>query len=257
VAHYVDTEIPRLKCLQLNVEEATSLAERLVRMIGTRHGPCPEVTVNKHGQLDHRVVIAIQFLDADAAHKEPMDDEPTQPQCTNTEAFLSGLNTGCDGTGCPVHGKSESVKAVIDRFTNEFSFLSNFWACKVTFEGTQYRSAEHAYQAAKTTDWVERETVRKAGTAWKAKELGKGITLRRDWSRVRVAVMESILEDKFSDPFLRSLLQATGDADLVEGNTWGDIFWGVCGGVGLNTLGRLLMGIREKGRAGDDAPPVL
>lgn len=38
-----------------------------------------------------------------------------EPQCTNTEAFLSGLNDGCDGTGCPVHSpRAAAERAVLD-----------------------------------------------------------------------------------------------------------------------------------------------
>jgi predicted NAD-dependent protein-ADP-ribosyltransferase YbiA (DUF1768 family) len=36
----------------------------------------------------------------------------------------------------------------------------------------------------------------------------------------------------------------TGDAELVEGNTWNDRFWGVCRGKGRNELGRILMRVR-------------
>jgi len=32
---------------------------------------------------------------------------------------------------------------------------------------------------------------------------------------------------------------------LIEGNTWGDTYWGVCRGRGSNNLGKLLMKIRE------------
>jgi hypothetical protein len=32
---------------------------------------------------------------------------------------------------------------------------------------------------------------------------------------------------------------------LIEGNTWGDTFWGVCNGVGENNLGKTLMNVRE------------
>ena len=41
------------------------------------------------------------------------------------------------------------------------------------------------------------------------------------------------------------LLLATGDAKIVEGNTWGDVFWGVCNGVGENHLGEILMKVRQ------------
>lgn len=41
----------------------------------------------------------------------------------------------------------------------------------------------------------------------------------------------------------------TGDAELIEGNNWGDTFWGVCNGRGENMLGKLLMEIRDYLRA--------
>jgi predicted NAD-dependent protein-ADP-ribosyltransferase YbiA (DUF1768 family) len=33
--------------------------------------------------------------------------------------------------------------------------------------------------------------------------------------------------------------------ELIEGNWWGDTYWGVCNGVGENHLGKLLMKIRD------------
>jgi predicted NAD-dependent protein-ADP-ribosyltransferase YbiA (DUF1768 family) len=59
--------------------------------------------------------------------------------------------------------------------------------------------------------------------------------------------MRRILVIKFQNPELKAKLIATGDAQLVEGNTWGDLFWGVdtTMGVGSNQLGKLLMGIRD------------
>ena len=60
--------------------------------------------------------------------------------------------------------------------------------------------------------------------------------------------------EKFSCNFyLLHKLLTTGDAKIVEGNTWGDTFWGVCGGVGENHLGKVLMRIRaELQNKGDD-----
>ena len=57
--------------------------------------------------------------------------------------------------------------------------------------------------------------------------------------------MHSILQAKFAVPQLRDALLATGDAELVEGNTWGDTYWGVCRGRGRNQLGQTLMRIRD------------
>ena len=42
---------------------------------------------------------------------------------------------------------------------------------------------------------------------------------------------------------------AGGYAILVEGNSWGDEFWGVCEGRGENRLGCLLMDVRSDLRA--------
>jgi hypothetical protein len=45
---------------------------------------------------------------------------------------------------------------------------------------------------------------------------------------------------------LKQLLLATGDKELIEGNTWGDTFWGVCNGIGQNHLGKILMAKRTE-----------
>lgn len=45
---------------------------------------------------------------------------------------------------------------------------------------------------------------------------------------------------------LRCKLLTTGDAMLVEGNTWGDTVWGVCQGKGENRLGKILMRVRKE-----------
>ena len=58
--------------------------------------------------------------------------------------------------------------------------------------------------------------------------------------------MEDLLMVKFKNPELRSRLLATGDAELIEGNNWGDCFWGVCLGEGRNELGKALMRVRER-----------
>jgi N-glycosidase YbiA len=78
---------------------------------------------------------------------------------------------------------------------------------------------------------------------------GKRVALRSDWEVVKVGIMEQCLRSKFAGSELRSLLLSTGDAELVEGNTWNDRFWGVCRGKGQNHLGKLLMRIRSELRA--------
>jgi predicted NAD-dependent protein-ADP-ribosyltransferase YbiA (DUF1768 family) len=59
--------------------------------------------------------------------------------------------------------------------------------------------------------------------------------------------MREILIAKFSqNEDIKGKLLATGDTELIEGNTWGDTFWGVCRGEGTNWLGKLLMEVRTE-----------
>lgn len=136
----------------------------------------------------------------------------------------------------------------ITRFCDEFDFLSNFYPCEISFEGLVYPTAEHAYQAAKTIHEPERIEIRDATTPGRAKRLGRNVTIRDDWNSERLQVMEVILNQKFSNPILLQRLLATEDAQLIEGNDWGDQFWGVSNGRGENHLGRLLMKIRDRSR---------
>lgn len=135
----------------------------------------------------------------------------------------------------------------IEEFTKEFRFLSNFWIAPVELEGKIYMSVEHAYQAAKTTNPAEREMIRRASEPAMARTYGrKSVKLRPDWEKVKMTVMEDLLRQKFAHPDLRACLLATGDVKLIEGNWWGDTFWGVCKGLGQNHLGKLLMKIRQE-----------
>lgn len=133
----------------------------------------------------------------------------------------------------------------IDRFAGAYAFLSNFYPCTITFEGRDYNSTEHAYQAAKTFDEGDRYLISRSHSPGQAKRLGRSVTLRQDWPEVRLHVMAELLGEKFGrHPELAAKLLATGDASLIEGNTWNDTFWGVCQGKGENYLGRLLMAVR-------------
>jgi hypothetical protein len=133
----------------------------------------------------------------------------------------------------------------IDSFRGKYRFLSNFFPALCNYEGIVYPTVEHGYQAAKSLDPVVRQTVMKALTAQEAKHMGRSIALRSDWESVKLGVMEDLLRLKFANREVANLLLLTGSEELVEGNWWGDTFWGVCHGIGENHLGRLLMKIRE------------
>ena len=133
---------------------------------------------------------------------------------------------------------------VIDRFSGEFGFLSNFYPCSVPMDGIVYPSVEHAYQAAKTTNEDDRHVVLSCPTPAMAKKLRKHIVVRENWKNIKFPIMSLLVREKFKDPLLSNLLIKTGDYLLIEGNWWGDRYWGVCNGVGCNHLGKILMSVR-------------
>jgi N-glycosidase YbiA len=131
-------------------------------------------------------------------------------------------------------------------FTGENFFLSNFYPCEVGFEGKIYKSSEHAYMAAKTTDNNIREYIAAQPNPGAAKKIGRSVPLRENWDKLRVHYMRIILENKFGDYELRKKLDSTKGYELIEGNSWGDRFWGQSPlGTGKNELGKLLMSIRD------------
>lgn len=161
---------------------------------------------------------------------------------------LEGKVLGCWCAPQPCHG--DVLESLIPRTINYFgtgddagdhSFLSNFyWHADWT--------VEHHYQAAKTVDplWVYR--ILKAPTPGAAKKLGRNAPLRAGFEEEKRAIMLVLLRLKFTIPSLRDQLLTTGNAQLVEGNWWGDRYWGVDNrtGIGENWLGRLLMQVRKE-----------
>jgi N-glycosidase YbiA len=134
---------------------------------------------------------------------------------------------------------------MIDSFNGIYRFLSNFYSCRIMFEGQRYHSVEAAYQAAKTLDTDARQMFEDILPS-EAKRMGKLLKLRSDWEDAKLGIMEQLVEQKFQDPFLRSALLDTGEEELVEGNYWNDTFWGVCNGSGANYLGQILMAVRQR-----------
>ena len=147
--------------------------------------------------------------------------------------------------------------------------LSNFYPSPIAApRGQVAPTVEHYYQAAKTTDAASQDEILAAPTPGAAKKLGRKVTLRDDWEEIKVPVMRRALAKKFpdhGDPLGRWLVNTYPFA-LVEGNTWGDTFWGKCKipdyelegnwWQGQNWLGTLLMVRRGEllGEAGAHVP---
>lgn len=141
---------------------------------------------------------------------------------------------------------------MIKEFKDGYSWLSNFQRFEkpLIYEGIEYPTNEHFYQAMKTTDKELRATIAKHPSKG-LKAFCRKIDLRDNWdTSLKDTVMEYGLRYKFSDsnPILRDKLIATKDQHIMEGNWWNDTYWGVDLKTmnGRNELGKLLMKIRDE-----------
>lgn len=135
----------------------------------------------------------------------------------------------------------------IKEFRGEYRWLSNFWPCKINFEGLVFNSVEAAYVASKTKDIEIRKQVQKLSSPADCKRFGRKIKLRSDWNIVKLEMMEGFLRQKFyKGSVLAIKLKNTGHCKIEEGNKWNDTFWGICNGIGENNLGKLIMKIRKE-----------
>ncbi len=128
---------------------------------------------------------------------------------------------------------------MISQFTGKHRFLSNFY---IEPDGT---NVEAEYQAEKCAE--EKDKFLFYGkNPYIAKRIGRQIKLRPDWEEIKLGVMSALVLRKFEDsPYLMKLLLETDNEDLIEGNTWGDTYWGVCNKKGKNHLGEILMTVRQ------------
>ena len=125
----------------------------------------------------------------------------------------------------------------ISEFKGRYFFLSNF------YQPSFMPSGEHLFQAAKATTTRDYIHILSAPTPGQAKDRGRNVKLRSDWEDIKDDVMADVIAIKFHEPNLRKFLLSTGTKELIEGNTWGDKYWGVDirTGEGQNMLGQILM----------------
>jgi ribA/ribD-fused uncharacterized protein len=139
---------------------------------------------------------------------------------------------------------------IINWFRGDYGFLSNFYPCKIVIGNLTFWSTESAYQALKCTEYADMVQFCKLGpdeAKYRARELKRAGKCKPNWEDMSLEIMEDLIRVKFSvHQDLKQKLLDTGDAELIEGNNWGDVFWGQCNGVGENHLGKILMKIREE-----------
>jgi ribA/ribD-fused uncharacterized protein len=137
-----------------------------------------------------------------------------------------------------------------------YGVFSNLYPRTIAFEGRQFPTAEHAYQAGKARKEDVREWILSAPTPSLVAMAAHGLytwDIVSNWSQIKFDRMRAVLRAKFTQhDDLGRILLSTGNARLVEAarvsngvnRTWGEV-----NGKGLNMLGVLLMELRGELRA--------
>lgn len=143
---------------------------------------------------------------------------------------------------------------MISGFDKEYRFLSNFYNRGLTFRGKYYATSEHAYAAHKATNEYDHRLIQSQSSPRMAKIKGQQIKCRNDWEDIKYDLMLEIVRAKFQDPYLKELLDKTGDEYLEETNHWHDNVFGNCVCEkcekihGQNWLGKILMIVRNENK---------
>jgi len=137
-----------------------------------------------------------------------------------------------------------------------FGALSNLYRRAIVFDGREYPTAEHAYQAGKARKEAVKEWILSAPSPALVAMAAHGLyswDIVSDWSTIKFDRMRRVLRAKFTQhDDLRELLLSTGDARLVEAAKTDNAvnrLWGEVNGKGKNMLGMLLMELRDDLRA--------
>ena len=140
--------------------------------------------------------------------------------------------------------------------------FSNWYPCEVPFEGTKYKSAEHAFhatRAARNGYHTLALMMELAPSAVTVKRLSHRIPKEQEnleWRKGEIKVLHDVVMQKFeSNPALRQKLLDTGDQPLYEATgdkRWGTGHWnqkqlfGTERQTGKNEFGKLLVEIRQE-----------
>ena len=153
------------------------------------------------------------------------------------------------------HGTDEYPLEIRFYRSNErpYGVLSNLYRCKVVFEGREYETAEHAYQAGKARDNAVRDWILSAPSPSLVAMAAHGLytwDIAPNWSKTKFNRMRGVVRAKFTqNPPLKQLLLSTGEARLIEAATVDNVVnrtWGEVNGKGKNMLGCILMEVRDE-----------
>ena len=133
-----------------------------------------------------------------------------------------------------------------------YGCFSNFSKHSFEIDGMPWQTVEHYFQAMKFPGTPDEEAIRLSTSPMIAKQMSndRARPLRPDWEAVKDDVMRRAVRAKFQQhKDIQAVLLGTGQEELIEAAP-NDYYWG-CGatGTGKNTLGKILMEVRESLRA--------
>ena len=172
---------------------------------------------------------------------------------------------------CDTHGhrtsdvglcESYDADAPVNPFRADSNPLSNYFKCRIDFQGQAFNSSEHIYQYTKCS-FLNRSDLADQIFSGESPREAKAIACvlncdseMANWDKIKTSAMSKILRAKWNcSGRFRQTLMATGRMTIAEATQ--DMYWGV--GVapnlaqhtnpnkflGLNKLGKCLMDLRD------------
>jgi ribA/ribD-fused uncharacterized protein len=156
----------------------------------------------------------------------------------------------------------------IEQFRGEYFFLSNMYALHVPILalcGVKVPTSEHVYMSGRFKDpEIQLEVAKVRAPRDVITPYAHGLAVKNfahrlidqgheqlpNWDTSKLELMYTAVARKFfRNSDIAAALNATGNKELIEGNDWGDRFWGVdpVGSQnGENHLGKILMQVRSE-----------
>ena len=231
------------------------------------------VSRSLNAKNDMREIEEIKILKREYRFSAPMNE-------SKADTILSQLNEQLIAN--PTERQLDKLTDTNAILTFRHTELSNFYFVPILYEDNYghercFASVEHAYQAQKflpdVINGIDKDhrnaldaILRKRGSEFPDHDLYSAFSNRNmtsgnikvisdylqrlglarpRWDDDKVKIMIDLLLQKFDDVELKTYLVGTNDKYLMEGNVWGDVFWGVCEKRGRNVLGHMLMIIRS------------
>lgn len=132
----------------------------------------------------------------------------------------------------------------ITALKGDYEFLAMTYNYPITVDGITYTNAEAAFWSQRIMDKKARNKLSRL-SAMKARAKALQAEPIDDWDETKDDILKRILEIKFKDESLRMRLLSTGDALILNNNTYRDEYYGIYNGKGKNVLGKMLMELRS------------